>query len=286
MRTGPRQLALALDHPESFAREDFLSGPSNAAALALIDTWPAWPHRDGHAHRPGRFRQEPPCRDLGGNGGRTADFVPRIGTDDGPARRSPPAPWSWRISSPGALDERALFHLLNLAREEEAFVLLTARSASGDVRDPGPRIPRHGRCRSCAMTPPDDALLRAVLVKLFDDRQLAVDESRDRLCGDCGSNGRSRPRRQWSRASTTRRCASKRPLTRAFAAEILRLPPRLDGAGVPTPYVMQSSPLTTMLALLQQKAFGPWLIEAKLIVVEGEPVAPAGSDHGRVPLSI
>src|SRR4051794_41957756 len=44
MRTGPRQLALALDHPESFAREDFLSGPSNAAALALIDTWPAWPH--------------------------------------------------------------------------------------------------------------------------------------------------------------------------------------------------------------------------------------------------
>ena len=43
MRTGPRQLALALDHPESFAREDFLSGPSNSAALALIDTWPAWP---------------------------------------------------------------------------------------------------------------------------------------------------------------------------------------------------------------------------------------------------
>ena len=27
------------------------------------------------------------------------------------------------------------------------------------------------------MAPPDDALLRAVLVKLFSDRQLAVDES-------------------------------------------------------------------------------------------------------------
>ena len=27
----------------------------------------------------------------------------------------------------GAFDERALFHLLNLAREDEAFVLLTAR---------------------------------------------------------------------------------------------------------------------------------------------------------------
>src|ERR1700674_5025456 len=45
MTTGPRQLALALEHTESFAREDFLSGPSNAAALALIDMWPGWPHR-------------------------------------------------------------------------------------------------------------------------------------------------------------------------------------------------------------------------------------------------
>ena len=31
----PTQLALALDHAESLAREDFLAGPSNAAALAL-----------------------------------------------------------------------------------------------------------------------------------------------------------------------------------------------------------------------------------------------------------
>jgi chromosomal replication initiation ATPase DnaA len=41
----PRQLALSLEHVESFAREDFLSGPSNAAALALVETWPDWPER-------------------------------------------------------------------------------------------------------------------------------------------------------------------------------------------------------------------------------------------------
>src|SRR3954469_1314696 len=41
----PRQLALALDHAESLAREDFLAGPSNAAALALIERWPDWPSR-------------------------------------------------------------------------------------------------------------------------------------------------------------------------------------------------------------------------------------------------
>ncbi len=33
----PRQLALGLDHAESYARDDFLSGPSNQAALALIE---------------------------------------------------------------------------------------------------------------------------------------------------------------------------------------------------------------------------------------------------------
>ena len=37
MTPAPRQLALALDHPESLVREDFLSGPSNASALALVE---------------------------------------------------------------------------------------------------------------------------------------------------------------------------------------------------------------------------------------------------------
>ena len=50
---SPRQLVLALGHAESFARDDFLAGPSNAAALALIERWKAlvrlrsdsYPHR-------------------------------------------------------------------------------------------------------------------------------------------------------------------------------------------------------------------------------------------------
>ena len=43
--TLPRQLALALPHAESFAREDFLGGTCNAAALRLIEQWPDWPDR-------------------------------------------------------------------------------------------------------------------------------------------------------------------------------------------------------------------------------------------------
>lgn len=41
----PRQLALALPHEESLTREDFLAGPSNRDALAMIERWPDWPAR-------------------------------------------------------------------------------------------------------------------------------------------------------------------------------------------------------------------------------------------------
>ena len=36
-RSVPRQLTLALEHAESLERDDFMRGPSNAEALALID---------------------------------------------------------------------------------------------------------------------------------------------------------------------------------------------------------------------------------------------------------
>ncbi len=42
---APRQLVLALNHSVSFARDDFLRGPSNTAAFTLIDQWPDWPDR-------------------------------------------------------------------------------------------------------------------------------------------------------------------------------------------------------------------------------------------------
>ena len=45
VRVRPRQLALALPHAESLTRDNFLEGPANAQALALIDGWPDWPNR-------------------------------------------------------------------------------------------------------------------------------------------------------------------------------------------------------------------------------------------------
>jgi chromosomal replication initiation ATPase DnaA len=74
-----------------------------------------------------------------------------------------------------ALAEAALFHLHNLLAAHRHWLLLTA---SQPPRDWGVRLPDlASRMQASAVTrlePPDDALLAAVLVKLFADRQITV----------------------------------------------------------------------------------------------------------------
>jgi chromosomal replication initiation ATPase DnaA len=221
MRTGPQQLALALEHAESLAREDFLIGPSNAAALALVDAWPDWPQRTmvlagpegcGKSHLAAIWSQAVGARLIAAR-----------------ALEEKTVPLALTTGSlvvedlaPGGFDERALFHLLNLAREDHAFLLLTTRAgtlASGStIRDLRSRLQA---LPVVALAPPDDALLRAVLVKLFNDRQVSVDE---KLIGYLAV----RIERSFAaaRAVVTRLDEAamrlKRPLTRSLAAEILQ----------------------------------------------------------------
>jgi chromosomal replication initiation ATPase DnaA len=224
MITGPRQLALALDHSESFAREDFLSGPSNAAALALIECWPGWPN--------GAIILTGP--EGSGKSHLAAIWANAAGARLVAARALEPATVPAALAT-GALviedivadafDERALFHLLNLAREVEAFVLLTARTTPAGwrlaVRDLGSRLKA---LPIVSLAPPDDALLRAVLVKLFADRQIAVEESLIGYVATHVERSFAAARAVVGRldAEAMRR---KRPLTRALAAEILRSAP-------------------------------------------------------------
>ncbi len=76
----------------------------------------------------------------------------------------------------GIADEKALFHLLNRARESKLAVLLTSRVPPGEQEF---RIPDlRSRLRALPLVevqPPDETLLKAVLVKLFADRQLNVE---------------------------------------------------------------------------------------------------------------
>src|SRR5271163_181178 len=127
-RVQPRQLAFALAHAESLTRDNFLEGPANSAGLVLVDSWPEWPNR---------------IMLLAGPEGSGKSHLAAIWTEQAGAR-SITAHALTPANVPGALatgalvvedlrstdlDERALFHLLNLAREDGAYILITARES-------------------------------------------------------------------------------------------------------------------------------------------------------------
>jgi chromosomal replication initiation ATPase DnaA len=171
--TPPRQLALALEHGESFDREDFLPGPGNAAALAMIDRWPDWPARavaivgpegTGKSHLAAIW-----AKAAGG----------RVVSSRAVTARSVPqelATGALVIEDDGERDEAALFHLINLVQEERAYILITSRQPPASWPVALPDLASRLRALPVAtLDAPDDAMLRAVLVKLFADRQLAAD---------------------------------------------------------------------------------------------------------------
>jgi chromosomal replication initiation ATPase DnaA len=75
-----------------------------------------------------------------------------------------------------AYDEKALFHLLNLAREKGLYVLVTARSAPTRWELTLPDLSsRLKALPAVEIGAPDEALVKTVLLKQFADRQLNVD---------------------------------------------------------------------------------------------------------------
>jgi chromosomal replication initiation ATPase DnaA len=172
-----RQLVLALPHRTALGRDDFLVSPANAAAVAMIDQWPDWPSHalllvgppgSGKSHLVEVWRQ--------------ASGAARIAADDLDEAAVPELLSSGNLAiedAPGpALNERALFHLLNLARQQGARVLITAQRPPGLWGVTLPDLQSRLRAAPVAeLGAADDPLLRGVLVKLFADRQLAVEES-------------------------------------------------------------------------------------------------------------
>jgi chromosomal replication initiation ATPase DnaA len=76
----------------------------------------------------------------------------------------------------GIGNQRVLFHLLNLVREHKLSMLLTSRLAPGEMEVSLPDL--RSRLRALPVVtiePPDEALLKSVLVKHFADRQLTVE---------------------------------------------------------------------------------------------------------------
>ena len=220
-RVQPRQLAFALPHAESFTRDDFLEGPANAAGLALIDSWPDWPNRimllvgpegSGKSHLAAIWAEQAGARAISAHA-LTATAVP------GALATGALVLEDLRSSD---VDERALFHLLNLAREDGAFVLITARTAPAafaiELRDLRSRL---RALPTVSLLPPDDQLFRALIVKFCADRQLAIDETVVGYLTNRIERSYAAVRRavELLDAEALR---LGRPISRALAAEVLR----------------------------------------------------------------
>lgn len=218
---APRQLVLALPHAESFAREDFLAGPSNGAALTLIERWPDWPAPVMALAGPEGSGKSHLATIWAGMSGARVLSARLLGETGLPAAFATGALVVEDLE-PQAFDERALFHLLNLAREESASVLITARTAPAslkvEIRDLASRL------RSVpvvTLDPPDDELLRALIVKLAADRQIAVDQGLVSYLANRIERSFAAARAAVERLDQEA-MRRHRPVTRALAAELFR----------------------------------------------------------------
>jgi chromosomal replication initiation ATPase DnaA len=156
------------------SRDDIIVGKSNRAAVEIIDLWPAWPSE---------------MAVLVGKSGSGKTHLARVWAANAKANVLNPvnlasasiaaaASQAFLIENIGetALDETALFHLANSVREQGGSLLLTSKLRPGSWGFALPDL--NSRLQSATIVEiaePDDALLLAMLAKLFADRQVIVE---------------------------------------------------------------------------------------------------------------
>jgi chromosomal replication initiation ATPase DnaA len=217
----PRQLAFALPHAESLTRDNFLEGPANEAGLTLIESWPDWPNRimllvgeegSGKSHLAAIWAELSGARSTSAHTLTPASVPAALATGALVVEDLKPADF----------DERALFHLMTLASEDAAFVLITSRLAPSafeiELRDLRSRL---RAVPVVSLSPPDDHLFRALIVKFCADRQLTVDEAVVSYLANRIERSYAAVR-QAVELLDTEALRLGRPVTRALAAELLR----------------------------------------------------------------
>jgi chromosomal replication initiation ATPase DnaA len=218
----PRQLVFELGHRAASGRDDFLVAPSNEDAVRLIDAWPNWPSPSVAISGPSGSGKTHLAEVWRAASNASAVEADSLASADIPALVSARALIVENLGTLTDAGERALFHLLNLVKEEGAFLLITSREAPARLPTRLPDLA--SRLKALPHAPlgaPDDALLASVLVKLFDDRQLRVTEP---LIVYLASRiERSVAQAREIVAALDRASLSgKRPITVPLAAEVLR----------------------------------------------------------------
>lgn len=219
-----RQLILDLPVRSARGRDDFFVAPANALALATLDAPEAWPsgrmlligpEGAGKSHLAAIWAEAQGGAPIVAAASLTDEAAPAL------VRAGACVVEDTQRVAASPVAQAALFHLHNLMQAEGGRLLLTAAAPPRDwgltLADLASRMEATASVR---ITPPDDALLSAVLVKLFADRQTKVPHSlipwlvtrMDRSLGTA---------RRLVAALDARAVAEGRPVTRTLAAEVL-----------------------------------------------------------------
>ncbi|MCK5167976.1 MAG: DNA replication protein [Rhodospirillaceae bacterium] len=171
------QIPMTFGHRPALSGDDFLVAPSNQQAVQWIDNWPNWPGPllvivgpagSGKTHIANVFINATGAKNVG---------IDMLGARD-PAAVVEGATALVVENAKGfingGLDEQ-LLHLYNLAREHDIRILMTAETAPArwqvNLKDLSSRL---NTAPIAEINPPDDALISALLIKQFSDRQIDV----------------------------------------------------------------------------------------------------------------
>lgn len=168
-------MPLDLGHAPGLSRDDLIVSPANAEAVELIDRWPEWPSPvvvlagppgSGKSHMAAIWRDVSGAVTLSATS-LGAEALHRVGSG---------TPALIDDVDTGTLDETGLFHLINAVRAAGTQLFMTARRfpAAWGVSLPD-LVSRLKAAATVEIREPDDALLAAVITKLFADRQVEVE---------------------------------------------------------------------------------------------------------------
>ncbi len=175
------QLALDFDHRPSLGGEDFLIAPPNAEAVRWLDAWPDWPGPalvifgpggSGKTHLAQVFQAKSNARRV--TAAELGESQPPQYLGDAPAAILEDA--DAIMDDGGGGTEEAVLHLYNHLAESGRHLMLTAKQPPArwgiGLKDLASRL---NTASQAGIGAPDDALIAAVLVKQFADRQLKID---------------------------------------------------------------------------------------------------------------
>jgi chromosomal replication initiation ATPase DnaA len=214
------QLAFELPGIQALTRADFFVAPSNAIALQTVDAWVDWPGRKLVLVGPEGSGKTHLAHVWAAASGAAILTAATLETVDIQALSGRAVVVEDADRLPGALAEAQLFHLHNLVTGTGALMV----TAQTPPRDWGLTLPdlisRMQAAPIARLEAPDDALLSAVLVKLFADRQVAVPANLipylvSRMPRSIGAA------RALVAALDARALAAGRPITRALAGQVV-----------------------------------------------------------------